>query len=337
MTAVRPVPVHDSTAGIEPRPKDRHPPVGLVVAELLRAGSRHRLGRARSRLDQEVHALRSGYRCTAPNSGTALSEAQRIELSRQELASVASTGLWFETPAHPDAGAVGLPAGSAGRAHPVRAHRDRRRDPAHASCSPRRSRRLEHADVSAARKFVYGTWPGCIQGASRTARRCSRPSSSPRRSPIGCSARWSTTRTVHPLVRMVNRIHVVEEARHVRFAREEVERQMADHRPAWQRCCQQHGLGRRGGRVRHLVDHQPGRLRARWGIDAEVTGHEGRAEQPELRRDAAVDGREDHGVPGRAGHGHLVQQADLPNSSTCSKENAGTTGNSGPSDVALEL
>jgi hypothetical protein len=33
--------------------------------------------------------------------------------------------------------------------------------------------------------------------------------------------------SVHPLVRMVNRIHVVEEARHVRFAREEVARQMA--------------------------------------------------------------------------------------------------------------
>jgi rRNA processing protein Gar1 len=32
---------------------------------------------------------------------------------------------------------------------------------------------------------------------------------------------------VHPLIRMVNRIHVVEEARHVRFAREEVARQMA--------------------------------------------------------------------------------------------------------------
>ncbi|GAB2472935.1 AurF N-oxygenase family protein [Jatrophihabitans fulvus] len=32
---------------------------------------------------------------------------------------------------------------------------------------------------------------------------------------------------IHPLVRMVNRIHVVEEARHVRFAREEVARQMA--------------------------------------------------------------------------------------------------------------
>ena len=32
---------------------------------------------------------------------------------------------------------------------------------------------------------------------------------------------------IHPLIRMVNRIHVVEEARHVRFAREEVARQMA--------------------------------------------------------------------------------------------------------------
>ena len=31
---------------------------------------------------------------------------------------------------------------------------------------------------------------------------------------------------VHPLVRMVNRIHIVEEARHVRFAREELARQM---------------------------------------------------------------------------------------------------------------
>ncbi|WP_187369606.1 AurF N-oxygenase family protein [Fodinicola acaciae] len=34
---------------------------------------------------------------------------------------------------------------------------------------------------------------------------------------------------IQPLVRMVNRIHVVEEARHVRFAREELVRQMARH------------------------------------------------------------------------------------------------------------
>jgi hypothetical protein len=36
---------------------------------------------------------------------------------------------------------------------------------------------------------------------------------------------------VHPVVRMVNRIHVVEEARHVRFARAELARQMADTGP----------------------------------------------------------------------------------------------------------
>jgi hypothetical protein len=34
--------------------------------------------------------------------------------------------------------------------------------------------------------------------------------------------------SVHPMVRMVNRIHVVEEARHVRFAREELSRQLTD-------------------------------------------------------------------------------------------------------------
>jgi para-aminobenzoate N-oxygenase AurF len=42
--------------------------------------------------------------------------------------------------------------------------------------------------------------------------------------------------TVHPLVRMVNRIHVVEEARHVRFARGEVARvlpQLSRPRRAW--------------------------------------------------------------------------------------------------------
>jgi hypothetical protein len=40
--------------------------------------------------------------------------------------------------------------------------------------------------------------------------------------------------TVQPLVRGVTRIHVVEESRHVRYAREELRRQMADC-PAWER------------------------------------------------------------------------------------------------------
>ena len=38
--------------------------------------------------------------------------------------------------------------------------------------------------------------------------------------------------SVQPLVRMVSRIHVVEEARHVRYAREELARQVAAAGPA---------------------------------------------------------------------------------------------------------
>ncbi|MEZ0090509.1 hypothetical protein ABH925_001662 [Streptacidiphilus sp. EB129] len=40
--------------------------------------------------------------------------------------------------------------------------------------------------------------------------------------------------TVQPLIRGITRIHVVEEARHVRYAREELRRQMAEC-PAWER------------------------------------------------------------------------------------------------------
>jgi hypothetical protein len=40
--------------------------------------------------------------------------------------------------------------------------------------------------------------------------------------------------TIQPLVRGITRIHVVEEARHVRYAREELRRQMATC-PAWER------------------------------------------------------------------------------------------------------
>ena len=51
---------------------------------------------------------------------------------------------------------------------------------------------------------------------------------------------------INPLVRMVNRIHVVEEARHVRFAREEVARLDAALRPGRQ-VDQQPVLGRGRG------------------------------------------------------------------------------------------
>jgi P-aminobenzoate N-oxygenase AurF len=58
---------------------------------------------------------------------------------------------------------------------------------------------------------------------------------------------WMQRRTfpdesVQPLVRGVTRIHVVEEARHVRFAREELRRQMAEC-PAWERSWTRFAAG----------------------------------------------------------------------------------------------
>jgi hypothetical protein len=46
-------------------------------------------------------------------------------------------------------------------------------------------------------------------------------------------------RTVQPLVRDITRIHVVEEARHIRYAREELRRQMA-HCPGWLQAYTRH-------------------------------------------------------------------------------------------------
>ena len=66
---------------------------------------------------------------------------------------------------------------------------------------------------------------------------------------------------IHPLVRMVNRIHVVEEARHVRFAREEVARLMAEHR-AGREADQQHRRRRSVSAFVVDVADQPGGVRA---------------------------------------------------------------------------
>jgi para-aminobenzoate N-oxygenase AurF len=159
--------------------------------------------------------------------GTALwdrmSHEQRVELSRQELASVASTGLWFELiliqmlsrwAYHQDAqdartqyalteigdetrhilmfakaiDRLGTPTYRPGRLlhHLARLYKATARGPA------------LFAPVLVAEEMTDRLQREMVNDES-----------------------------VHPLVRMVNRIHVVEEARHVRFAREEVARQMA--------------------------------------------------------------------------------------------------------------
>ena len=113
--------------------------------------------------------------------------------------------------------------------------------------------------------------------------------------------------SIHPLVRMVNRIHVVEEARHVRFAREEVARLMPRMGPV-AKLINNTLAAAVSAFVVSVADQSAG---VRAGRARPQAGRPGCAPQPAPPADAPLDGREDHGVPGRAGHGHLDGPADL--------------------------
>jgi hypothetical protein len=152
-----------------------------------------------------------------------MSEEQRRELSRQEIASVASTGLWFEIIL------IQLLARWAYHHDPQDA-------------------RTQYALAE------IGDETRHIMMFAKAIDRMGTPTYRPRRLIDQLARLYKATATgpalfapvlvaeeitdrlqremvndedVHPLIRMVNRIHVVEEARHVRFAREEVARQMA--------------------------------------------------------------------------------------------------------------
>jgi hypothetical protein len=152
-----------------------------------------------------------------------MTEEQRVELSRQELASVASTGLWFE---------VVLIQMLARWAY----HQDPQ--------DPRTQYALtEIGDET--RHIIMFTKAIARMGAPtyrprKLIRELARVYKATAKGPALFApvlvAEEITDRlqrsmindeAIHPLVRMVNRIHVVEEARHVRFAREEVARQVA--------------------------------------------------------------------------------------------------------------
>jgi hypothetical protein len=152
-----------------------------------------------------------------------MTDEQRVELSRQELASVASTGLWFEIiliqmltrwayhrdPQDPRTQYALTEIGDETR-HIVMFAKAIQR----LGAPTYRPRRLVH---QLARVYkATATGPALfapVLVAEEITDRLQRET--------------VNDETVHPLVRMVNRIHVVEEARHVRFAREEVARQMA--------------------------------------------------------------------------------------------------------------
>ena len=156
-----------------------------------------------------------------------MSEKQRIELSKQELASVASTGLWFEImlihmlarwayhhdPQDPRTQYALTEIGDETRhVHMFAKAIDRLGAPTY---RPRKLVR-ELARVYKATARGAALFAPVLVAEEITDRL--------QRSMLG-------DETIHPLVRMVNRIHVVEEARHVRFAREEVARQMASSGP----------------------------------------------------------------------------------------------------------
>jgi hypothetical protein len=152
-----------------------------------------------------------------------MTQEQRVELSRQELASVASTGLWFE---------IILIQLLARWAY----HQDPQ--------DPRTQYALTEVGDETRHILMF----------ARAIARLGTPTYRPTRFVHNLARLYKATakgpalfapvlvaeeitdrlqretvndETVHPLVRMVSRIHIVEEARHVRFAREEVARQMA--------------------------------------------------------------------------------------------------------------
>lgn len=157
-----------------------------------------------------------------------MSEEQRIELSRHEVASVASVGLWFELilmqfmvreiydqdplTRHVQYGLTEI--GDETR-HSIMFARmiEKLGCPAY---GPGRLRHFRGRLFKTA--FGGASFWGAILVAEETLDTLQRETMQDER--------------VQPLVRMVNRIHVVEEARHVRYAREEVVRQLAGLSPA---------------------------------------------------------------------------------------------------------
>jgi hypothetical protein len=152
----------------------------------------------------------------------ALSFEQQIELTRHELASIASVGIWFEVIL------MGLLVRHSYNADPLTRHTQYALTEVADECrhSTMFARMVERIGCPAygPRRYVHrlgkllpiiGYGPamyGSILIAEEVLDRMQREA--------------MQDESVQPLVRMVNRIHVLEEARHVRFAREEVVRGM---------------------------------------------------------------------------------------------------------------
>ncbi|WP_394613753.1 diiron oxygenase [Lentzea sp. JNUCC 0626] len=151
-----------------------------------------------------------------------LTQEQRIELSKHELASIASVGLWFELLLMQMLVKVVYNTDPTSR-HAQYALTEVADECRHSTmfarlverigCPPYGPRQHTHRLGKLLPTIGYGpAMYGSILVAEEILDRLQREA--------------MNDETVQPLVRMVNRIHVLEEARHVRFAREELTRGM---------------------------------------------------------------------------------------------------------------
>jgi hypothetical protein len=160
--------------------------------------------------------------------GTALwermTDEQRVELSKQEIASIASTGLWFE---------IVLIQMLARWAY----HQDPQ--------DPRTQYALAEIGDETRHIIMFAKAISTLGSPTYRPRAVvdflARPYKALAKGPTifapvlvaeemldRLQRSMINDESINPLIRMVNRIHVVEEARHVRFAKEEVARQMGN-------------------------------------------------------------------------------------------------------------
>ncbi len=159
-----------------------------------------------------------------------LSEEQRIELSRHEAASLASAGIWFEVilmqllARH----IYDLDPRSSHVAYALTEMADECR---HSRMFARMVTKLDtpYYRPGGVTRFLgrvlktTATTPGAFTATLLVEEILDR-----------IQRQTFPDETIQPLIRGITRIHVVEEARHVRYAREELRRQMASC-PAWER------------------------------------------------------------------------------------------------------
>ncbi len=157
-----------------------------------------------------------------------LTDAQRVELSKHEVASVASLGIWFETILMQML---------------IRHYYDQDPTSRHAQYALTEiADECRHSIMFGRMIETFGCHPYRVTGVDSLLGRWLKSTASgvhmfaavliAEEILDAMQREAAADETVQPLVRMVSRIHVVEEARHVRFARDELTRQVAAARPA---------------------------------------------------------------------------------------------------------